>query len=78
MKANHFRMFLNALRTALIIVASFIAYEILLELEILWSKKNPGNKTYHFINRQLYKLIIIFTLDLLLLYFVFYTFKIEL
>jgi len=78
MKANHFRMFLNALRTALIIVAGFIAYEILLELEILWNKKNPGNKTYHFINRQLYKLIIIFTLDLILLYFVFYTFKIEL
>jgi hypothetical protein len=78
MKANHFRMFLNALRTALIIVAGFIAYEILLELEILWNKKNKLNKIHHFIYRQLYKLIIIFTLDLLLLYLVFYAFKIEL
>ena len=78
MKANHLRMFLNALRTALIIVAGFIAYEILVELEILWNKKNPENKTYHFINRKLYKLIIIFIIDLLLLYLVFYAFKIEL
>jgi hypothetical protein len=78
MKANHLRMFLNALRTALVIVAGFIAYEILLELEILWNKIKPENKTYHFINRKLYKLIIIFIIDLLLLYLVFYGFKIEL
>jgi hypothetical protein len=78
MKVNHLRMFLNALRTAIIIVSGFIAYEILVELEIIWNKKNPGNETRHFIHRQLYKLIIIFTIDLLLLYFVFYKFKIEL
>jgi uncharacterized membrane protein len=78
MTANHLRMFLNALRTALIIVSGFIAYEILIELEILWNKKNPGNQTRHFVYRKLYKLLIIFLIDLLLLYFVFYTFKIEL
>lgn len=78
MTANHLRMFLNALRTALIIVSGFIAYEILLKLEILWNKKNPGNETFHFIHRKLYKLIIIFIVDLLLLYLVFYAFKIEL
>lgn len=78
MKVNHLRMFLNALRTAIIIVSGFIAYEILLELEIIWNKKNPANKLYHFMHRQLYKLIIIFVIDLLLLYFVFYKFKIEL
>ncbi len=78
MKANHFRMFLNALRTALIIVAGFIAYEILVKLEILWNKKNPGNETFHFIHRKFYKLIIIFLVDLILLYLVFYAFKIEL
>ena len=78
MTANHLRMFLNALRTALIIVASFIAYEILHELEILWNKKNPGNELHHFIYSKLYKLLIIFLIDLLLLYLIFYRFKIEL
>lgn len=78
MTANHLRMFLNAFRTALIIVSGFIAYEILIELEIIWNKKNPGNQTRHFIYRKLYKLIIIFLIDLLLLYLVFYAFKIEL
>jgi uncharacterized membrane protein YidH (DUF202 family) len=78
MKVNHLRMFLNALRTAIIIVSGFIAYEILLEIEIIWNKKNPTNKSYHLIHRHLYKLIIIFAIDLLLLYFIFYNFKIEL
>ena len=78
MTANHLRMFLNAFRTALIIVSGFIAYEILLEFEIIWNKKNPGNQIRHFMHRKLYKLIIIFLIDLLLLYLVFYAFKIEL
>jgi uncharacterized membrane protein len=78
MTANHLRMFLNALRTAILIVSGFIAYEILVELEILWNKKNPSNKAKHFMYHKLYKLIIIFLIDLLVLYLVFYTFKIEL
>ena len=78
MKANHLRMFLNALRTAIIIVSGFIAYEILVELEIIWNKKYPGEQAKNFTHRKLYKLIIIFTIDLLLLYLVFYTFRIEL
>ena len=68
----------NAFRTALIIVSGFIAYEILLEFEIIWNKKNPGNQIRYFMHRKLYKLIIIFLIDLLLLYLVFYAFKIEL
>jgi hypothetical protein len=78
MTANHLRMFLNALRTAILIVSGFIAYEILVELEILWNKKNPSKKAKHFMYHKLYKLIIIFLIDLLVLYLVFYTFKIEL
>jgi hypothetical protein len=78
MKVNHLRMFINAFRTAVIIISSFIAYEILLELEIIWNKKNPGNQTKNFTRRKLYKLLIIFVIDLLLLYLVFYSFKIEL
>jgi hypothetical protein len=77
MKVNHLRMFLNALRTSLIIVASFIAYEILLELGKIWNQFYP-NKRHNFVKRKLYKLFIIFTIDLILLYIFFFTFKIEL
>ena len=78
MKVNHLRMFFNALRTAIIIVSGFIAYEILVELEIIWNKKYPGEQSKNFAHRKLYKLLIIFVIDLLLLYLVFYAFKIEL
>jgi hypothetical protein len=78
MKVNHLRMFVNAFRTALIIISGFIAYEILLQLEIVWNKKYPDNKANNLARRKLYKLLIIFLIDLLLLYLVFYTFRIEL
>ena len=77
MAVNHLRMFLNALRTSLIIVAGFIAYEILIELEKIWNHIYP-NKTYNLAKRKLFKLLIIFLIDLILLYIVFFTFKIEL
>ena len=77
-KVNHLRMFVHALRTAIIIISGFIAYEILLLLERIWNKKNPNNNTTNFVYRKLYKLIIIFLIDLLLLYLIFYTVKIEL
>ena len=78
MKVNHLRMFINALRTAIIIISGFIAYEILLGIEKIWNKENPENSTSNLIHRKLYKLIIIFLIDLLLLYLIFYTIKIEL
>lgn len=77
MQVNHLRMFLNALRTAIVIVSGFIAYEILLELEKQWYMHYP-NKYYNFSKRKLFKLIIIFLIDLILLYVLFYIFKIEL
>ena len=77
MQINHLRTVLNALRTALIIVAGFLAYEMLLELEKLWNKEYP-NAFNNFVKRKLIKLLIIFLLDLSILYFVFYTFKIQL
>jgi hypothetical protein len=77
MRVNHLRMFLHAFRTALIIVAGFLAYEILIELEKLWNKMYP-NKFYNLTKRKLLKLLIIFIIDLLLLYFVYFIFKIEL
>lgn len=73
MQVNHLRMFLNALRTAIVIVSGFIAYEMLLELKKISHKTN-----LNFAKRMLFKLAIIFLIDLILLYIIFYTFKVEL
>lgn len=40
MKINHKRIFAHALRTALLFVASFLIYEILISLEKMWNKTN--------------------------------------
>jgi hypothetical protein len=77
MSPNHLRMLVTAARTALIIVASFISYEILLELQTLWNKKYPGHETRNFIYNKLYKLIVIFLIDLLILYSIYYIFNIQ-
>ena len=77
MKVNHFRIFLHALRSALVILGGFIAYEILLELEKIWNKDYP-NKQHNYTKAKLYKLIIIFLIDLFILYTFLFTFKVEL
>lgn len=77
MRINHFRMFLNALRTAIIVVSGFIAYEILLEMERAWNIIYP-NKTFNFTKRKLLKLFLIFLIDLFIIYFILLVFKIEL
>lgn len=68
MKINHTRMFTHALRTSLLFVASFLIYDILVRLEKIWNQANPENKLYHFYKRKAIKLILIFIIDLLILY----------
>lgn len=77
MKVNHLRIYLSALRTSLIIVISLIAYELLIELEKEWNKMYPNN-IYNFSKKKLLKLIIIFIFDIILLYLIFFIFKIQL
>jgi hypothetical protein len=67
-KLNHSRLFSQAFRTALLFVASFLIYEILIRLEKIWNQANPDNQLYHFYKRKTYKLILIFIIDLLILY----------
>lgn len=78
MHIPHFRMFLNALRTAILIVAGFIAHEILVEMEAEWNKLEKNNEMYNFTKSRFYKLFIIFLIDLSLLYIALLLFKIEL
>ncbi len=67
-KINHGRLFSHAFRTALLFISGFLIYEILLNLEKLWNKKNPKNKLIHFYKRKTFKFIFIFIIDLLILY----------
>ena len=57
-KINHTRLFLHALRTALLFVAGFFIYEILVALEELWNEAVPENSLQHFHQRKGIKLII--------------------
>jgi hypothetical protein len=74
---NHFRVFLNAIRTTIIVVSGFIAYEILLEMEKAWNILYP-HKTYNFTKRKLLKLFLIFLIDLFLIYSALLFFNVEL
>lgn len=67
-KIHHVRLMSHAFRSALLFISGFIIYEILLNLEKLWNKKNPKNKLIHFYKRKTFKFILIFIIDLMILY----------
>jgi hypothetical protein len=77
-KIVHHVFFLDALRTALIVIAGFLTYEILKVLEINWNKLYPNNELIHLAHRKLYHFIIIFIFDLLILYLVALLFDVHL
>ncbi len=68
MKVNHTKLFSHALRTALVLVAGFLIYDILVTLEKFYNTINPGNELYHFYLRHILKVILVFIIDLLILY----------
>jgi hypothetical protein len=70
-------MFLSALRTAIIVVSGFIAYEILLEFQKMMNVIYP-NAEFNFTKRKLLKLFLIFLIDLFLIYSALLFFNIEL
>jgi hypothetical protein len=67
-KLLHHKFFLHALRTALIFIAGFLSYELLKILETEWNYMYPNNKFRHFVYRKTYHFIIIFMIDLIVLY----------
>lgn len=69
---NKFKLFLSSFRTAIIFVASFIVYEILLEFEKIWNKEEPDRKIYNFNKRIFYKFVLIFFIDTILIYTLFF------
>jgi preprotein translocase subunit SecG len=65
---NYLRIFLEAFRTAVIFVSGFLIYEILLQAEKEWNKLEPSHKMYHFYKRKSIKFLLIFTIDLTILF----------
>lgn len=76
-KINHKRIFFHALRSALLFIAVFLIYDILINLEKLWNKENPEKTKYNYYLRKIIKFTVILILDLFILYFVSIFFNIE-
>ena len=51
------KMIFHSLRTAIIFVLGLIIYEILLDLEKVWNKENPGHEILNFSKRNIIKFI---------------------
>jgi hypothetical protein len=69
-KIRHRVFFLHSLRTALIFIAGFLSYELLRVIEAEWNITHPNNKIVHFSQRKIYHFLIIFLIDLLILYII--------
>lgn len=75
---HHFKILLTALRSSLLILGGVIFYDILKNMLLIWDQIYYHKKKHHLYYRILYQLIGVFVLDLIILYFVFYYFGIEL
>jgi len=74
----HKHIFFHSLRTAIIFVAGFIIYDILVKLEKEWNKAHPSRRAYHFSKRNIIKFLMIFIIDMVLLYILYLVFGIDL
>jgi hypothetical protein len=74
---NHTRIFFHATRSAILFIAGFLIYEILVNLENLWNKANPENALSHFHTRKGIKFLVILIVDLLILYGLFVLFDVD-
>ena len=68
MKINHKLIFAHALRTAMLFVAGFLIYDILINLEKTWKKEDSENNLYYLYKKHMFRLILTFIMDLLILY----------
>jgi len=78
MKTQHSKIFLAALRSALLILGSFILYDFLKEMVEIWDDIFLHKKEYHIYYRRIYQYLGVFILDLIILYLAFYLFAVEL
>jgi predicted nucleic acid-binding protein len=78
MKINNRKIFALALRTAIVVVISFIVYEVLINLEKILNKNKITNKlTNEFIKRFTH-FAVVFVSDITILYLLVFIFKVHL
>ena len=77
-KINHHIFFLNALRTSLIFISGFLTYELLKIIESKLNEMYPNNAFSHFAHRKVCHFVVIFVIDLLILYLIALLFDIHL
>jgi hypothetical protein len=78
MKINHSKIFLSALRSALLVLGSFILYDLLKDMLDIWDDIFLHKKEYHIYYKRIYQYLGVFFLDLIILYLAFYLFHIDL
>ena len=69
---NHKLILLKGFRTAIIFVAAFIIYEFLNEVEKLWILENPNIKNTNFLKKKYIKFILVFAIDIIILYLAYF------
>lgn len=74
----HSHIFFHSLRTAIIFVAGFIIYDILVKLEKEWNTAHPSRHVYHFSKKNTIKFLMILIIDMILLYILYLVFGIDL
>jgi hypothetical protein len=77
-KINHLHFFLDSFRTGLVFIAGILSYELLKIIESDWNKMYPNNEFSNLAHRKLFHFLIIFIVDLVMLYLVALSFNIHL
>ncbi len=69
------KIFTLAFRSALLVIGGFFIYEILKEAEYTWLKYETGNYHLHLIKKKFLHFVLVFFVDLFILYLLVYLFK---
>ena len=73
----HSRIFFQAFRTAIIFVIGFIIYEFIVKYEKKQNKVNPSNSMFNLHKLNYIKFLLIFCIDLCLLYILHLVFRVD-
>lgn len=72
----HKKIFLHALRTSLLIVLSFLVYDVNVKLLTSIQNTYPELHTYYYIVSKIVKFTLVLILDMIILYIYAYFFKV--
>ena len=65
MASYHLTILLNAIRTALVLIAGILSYDILKDVEDIWNTTHPHQKNYNLVKSKVLNILIILVMDIL-------------